>query len=75
MPADSAMLPRVPYIREQLDTHVLAARCWVDTCDMLTDGITKGVVDRVASHQITSGTVVVNCEAKLLSQIYQDDST
>ena len=53
------------HIREQLDTKVLTALCWVDARDMLADGVTEGVVDRTALHQSMSGTEVVNHEVKL----------
>ena len=63
-PADNAMLPHAQCIREQLDTKVPAALCWVDTRDMVVDGVTKVVVDRVALHPSMSVTVIGNHEVK-----------
>ena len=45
-PTEKSMLTHVQYLRELLDTKVLASLSWCDTRDMLADGLTKGKVDR-----------------------------
>ena len=35
-------------VREQLDKYHLTQLIWIDTLDMLSDGLTKGEVDREA---------------------------
>ncbi len=40
---------------------------WVDTRDMHADGLTKGVVDRIALHQIMNGIVAMEHECKIFT--------
>ena len=46
---------RIQYIRELLDTKVLEALVWLDTRDMVADGLTKGSVDHDALHACMNG--------------------
>ena len=40
-PAEKSLLCHVQFLRELLDRGVLAAIVWLDTRDMLADGLTK----------------------------------
>ena len=64
-PADNSALCHLQYIREMLDRHILTALCWVDTRDMIADGLTKGTVDRAAIHECMAGTASVSQAMKL----------
>ena len=55
IPAGNSLLLHVQYIRELLDTHVLDALLWLDTRDMMADGLTKGSVEREALHAVMRG--------------------
>ena len=55
IPAEKSLLSHVQYLRELLDTKVLEALIWIDTRDMIADGMTKGAVDREAIHQCMRG--------------------
>jgi len=54
-PAEKGLLSHVQFVRELLDTKVLTALMWVDTRDMLSDGLTKGSVDRQALQDAMNG--------------------
>ena len=43
------------FVRELFDSQVLGALMWVDTRDMGSDGLTRGVVPRYLLHVIMSG--------------------
>ena len=66
-PAEKGLLSHVQFIRELLDSHVLTALIWIDTSDMLSDGLTKGSVDRAALHECMTGTQSFNHEFELWS--------
>ena len=55
IPAEKSLLSHIQYIREFLDTRVLEALVWLDTRDMVADGLTKGSVDRGALHACMNG--------------------
>jgi len=55
IPAEKSLLSHIQYIRELLDTKVLEALVWLDTRDMVADGLTKGSVDRDALHSCMNG--------------------
>ena len=57
MPADNGQLVHLHFIREQLDNGVLKALAWIDTRDMIADGMTKGAVDREALHAAMDGII------------------
>ena len=63
-PADNGVLVHCLYLRELLDHGVLFAFCWQDTRDMLADGLTKGVVERLALHMAMSGKIIQRHEVK-----------
>jgi len=67
IPADNGVLVHCLYLRELLDNNILTALVWLDTRDMLADGLTKGAVERLALHQAMGGQVVLNhaSDAKL----------
>ena len=58
IPADSSILCYLQYLRELIEHRVLHARVWVDTRDMLGDGMTKGAVERKDIHVVMSGDVI-----------------
>ena len=55
IPAEKSLLSHIQYLRELLDTKVLEALVWIDTRDMVADGLTKGSVDRDALHKCMAG--------------------
>ena len=57
VPTDKSLLAHVQYIRELLDHHVLDVLVWIDTRDMVADGLTKGAVHRDALHKLMDGSV------------------
>ena len=65
IPAEKSLLSHVQYLRELQDTKVLEALIWIDTRDMVADGLTKGAVDREALHHCMSGLWKISHEAKL----------
>ena len=54
-PAEKSLLCHVQFLRELLDYGVLAAIVWLDTRDMLSDGLTKGSVSRDALLSVLDG--------------------
>ena len=52
-PAEKSLLSHIQFIREMLDSGVLDALLWIDTRDMLADGLTKGSVDRAALRTVS----------------------
>ena len=65
IPADSSVLCYLQYLRELLDNEVLFALAWVDTRDMLADGMTKGAIDRQDIHDCMSGQLRDTHEMKI----------
>ena len=68
-PAEKGLLAHVQYLRELLDLHVLHVRMWLDTGDMIADGLTKGSVDRFALHLLMSGEIKLAHEPKLCKSL------
>ena len=54
-PAEKGLLSHVQFVRELLDSGVLQALMWIDTRDMLADGMTKGSIDRDMLHLCMEG--------------------
>ena len=54
-PAEKSLLCHIQYIRELLDKGVIQYLFWIDTRDMISDGLTKGAVDRDALHALMDG--------------------
>jgi hypothetical protein len=67
IPAEKSLLSHIQYLRELLDTKVLEALAWIDTRDMVADGLTKGSVEREALHECMSGKWKLNHESKVWS--------
>ena len=59
IPADSSLLAHLQYLRELLDTGILSELWWCDTRDMLSDGLTKGQVERDALQKAMRGSIVL----------------
>ena len=55
VPTEKSLLTHAQYMRELLDIRALLYLVWVDTRDMVADGLTKGAVDRSALHQLMDG--------------------
>ena len=64
-PAEAGILCHLLWLRELLDNDVLFAICWLDTRDMLADGLTKGAVERIALHDMMEGKLEIKHPAKL----------
>ena len=67
IPAEKSLLSHIQYLRELLDTKVLEALIWIDTRDMVADGLTKGAVDRDALHSCMAGIWQITHTAKIWS--------
>ena len=63
-PADQSVLCHLHYLREMLEYDVLRLLVWVDTRDMLADGLTKGSVDRIVLRDAMDGAVMLTHECK-----------
>ena len=48
----SSLLCHIQYIRELLDKGIIQYLFWIDTRDVIADGLTKGAVDRNALHTL-----------------------
>ena len=59
-PAEKALLSHVQYLRELLDKQILRNLIWFDTRDMVTDGLTKGSVERSAIDTLMAGNYQYN---------------
>ena len=57
VPADKHLFLHVRKMREWLDDGLIAKWWWIDTTDMLADGLTKGSVPRNALLQVAGGEV------------------
>ena len=64
-PAEKSLLCHVYFVREMLDNGVVSARIWLDTRDMLSDGLTKGAVSRDALMLMMDGQITFAHEAKV----------
>ena len=64
IPADQSVLCHLHYLREMLDFDVLRLLVWVDTRDMLADGLTKGSVERQVLHDVMNGKAAFTQECK-----------
>jgi hypothetical protein len=62
VPTEKSLLAHVQYMRELLDIRVLKYLVWVDTRDMVADGLTKGAVDRSALHKLMDGQLLFEHE-------------
>ena len=64
VPAEKSLLSHVQYVRERLDRRVLQYLFWLDTRDMIADGLTKGTVDRGQLHQLMEGLLNISKPCK-----------
>ena len=53
------------FLREMLDNGVVSALVWLDTRDMLSDGLTKGAVSRDALMLTMDGQITFAHDAKV----------
>jgi hypothetical protein len=63
-PTDKSLLCHVLHVRELLDNRALTSLVWLDTRDMIADGMTKGSVQRDEIHVLMSGTMRINHPAE-----------
>ncbi len=56
-PAESSLLVVVQSLRELLDLRRLRKLWWIDTRDMLTDGMTKGAIARGLIQKVCSSSI------------------
>ena len=54
-PTEKSVISHVKWLRELADRGLLTGIAWVDTRDMLADGLTKGAVDRQMIHTAMDG--------------------
>ena len=54
-PAEKATYLHLAYLKELLDAKAVKSLTWVDTRDMVCDGLTKGMADRSALHRLMAG--------------------
>ena len=59
-PAEKATYLLLAYLKEQLDCKAIKSLTWVDTRDMVCDGLTKGMADRSALHKLMMGIWILN---------------
>ena len=64
-PAEKSLRCHVQLLRELLDHGMLAAIVWLDTRDMLADGLTKGAVQRDALIRLLDGLSKMMHEPKI----------
>ena len=60
IPAEQSLVSHVQLLRELLDRGVLHRMWWLDTRDMVADGLTKGVIERQAIHAIIQGLLFIS---------------
>ena len=61
-PAEKGLLLQLLWLRERLDLGQLGGLAWVDTRDMVSDGLTKGSVDRSRLQELMRGRWTVEHE-------------
>ena len=53
-PAESSLKLHLLSVRNRMETRVIRKLHWVDTRDMLADGLTKGGIDRELLHNVSN---------------------
>ena len=78
-PADRTMAIHVLSVREYLRDGLIQVIWWIDTMDMLADGLTKGVVDRKALIAVSSsgqwrfiGDVPASTETSMVRHLFAE---
>ncbi len=66
-PAEKSLFLHLIWVRELLSGGQLRGWIWIDTRDMIADGLTKGSVERAALHALMSGKFYRQHAAKLWS--------
>ena len=79
-PAEKSLPCHIQYIRELLDKGVVQYLFWIDTRDMIADGLTKAAVDRGALHALMDGVQVLQhtfeqWKSKQLMRLAEDPSS
>ena len=67
VPAEKSLFLHLLWVRELLSRGQLCGWSWIDTRDMIADGLTKGSVERAALHALMSGKFYRQHAAKLWS--------
>ena len=55
LPAEKSTFYHLAFLREKLESGLIHSYNWVDTRDMVADGLTKGSIDRGALSAIMDG--------------------
>ena len=63
-PAEKSLLSHVQFVRGLLDQGTVRALIWLDTRDMIADGMTKGAVNRAAIENCMNGKIEIKHELK-----------
>ena len=63
-PAERSLVSHVQWLRQMLDWQVLRGIVWLDTRDMVSDGLTKGKVSRVQLHALMRGFLKLSHDSK-----------
>ena len=63
LPAEKGTYYHLAFLREKLASRFLRSYTWVDTRDMVADGLTKGTIDRTAIAAIMDGSYAIKHEA------------
>ena len=60
-PAEKSLLCHVQFLRDLLDKRVLTSLIWIDTRDVISDGLTKGSINR-EDIRVTQMTLRTICQ-------------
>ena len=60
LPAEKGTFYHLAYLRERLVSRLIGSYTWVDTRDMVADGLTKGKADRTALIAMMHGNYVLD---------------
>ena len=63
-PADSPLKLHLLSVRNRMESGIIRRFHWVDTRDMLADGLTKGGIDRRLLHQASN-----DCRLKVAHEV------
>ena len=55
LPAEKGTYYHLAYLREKLESTLIGSYTWVDTRDMVADGLTKGRADRTSLINLMQG--------------------
>ena len=57
IPTEKSLLSHIQYVRELLDKRIVTSLIWLDTRDMIADGMTKGACSRDAITRAMNGSI------------------